>query len=53
MISTKRAAKIVFESDDVKRNELIDKLTEDDAKLILKCCLAAMASGTKLNCTLG
>ena len=36
MISTKRATKIICEKDKNKRNELIDKLSEEDSKYLLK-----------------
>lgn len=36
MISTKSAAAIICEIDKDKRNKMIDKLSEEDAKYILK-----------------
>ena len=36
MISTKRATKIICEKDKNRRNELIDKLSEEDSKYLLK-----------------
>lgn len=35
MISTKRATLIICEKDKDKRNELIDKLSEEEAKYLL------------------
>lgn len=40
MISAKRAATIIFEVDRNKRNKLIDKLSEEDAKYLLMQYLA-------------
>lgn len=48
MISAKRASTIIFETDDVKRDELIDTLTESDAKYLLKKCLATMKTGSSV-----
>ncbi len=42
MISSKRAATIVFESDKDKRDSLIDKLSEEDTKALLKHCMTIM-----------
>ena len=42
MISTKRAAKILFEPDDDKRNVMIDNLSGDDAKYLLKQCISTV-----------
>lgn len=36
MISTKRATTIICEKDNDKRNELIDKLSDEDTKYLLK-----------------
>ena len=36
MISTKKATTIICEKDKDKRNELIDKLSDEDAKYLLK-----------------
>ncbi|MFR3727719.1 hypothetical protein [Lacrimispora sp.] len=36
MISVKRATAIIFEADTEKRNELVDELSEEDAKFLLK-----------------
>lgn len=36
MISTKRATLIICEKDKDKRNELIDKLSDENAKYLLK-----------------
>lgn len=47
MISAKRATVIVTEVDDNKRNELIDKLSEEDAKTLLKRCLKAVMDNSK------
>ena len=40
MISTKRAATIILQSDKDKRNDLIDKLSEEDVKYLLKQSLS-------------
>lgn len=42
MISSKRAASIILEPDQGKRDQIVDKLTESDAKYLLKVALAAM-----------
>ena len=42
MISTPRLLEILFENDEVKRNELIDELSAEDAKVLLKHCLNVM-----------
>lgn len=42
MISAKRASSIMFEPDQEKRDALVDKLAEADAKYMLKVALAAM-----------
>ena len=42
MISAKRAMRLVFEPSEEKRNEMVDKLTEEDAKVLLKHCLKVM-----------
>ncbi|WP_367567286.1 hypothetical protein [Lacrimispora sp.] len=42
MISTKRATTIICEKDKDKRNELVDKLSEEDAKYLLKHCLTVI-----------
>lgn len=42
MISTKRAAILLGEPDSEKRNQLIDKLTEEDAKYLLKACISVI-----------
>ncbi|EGD47117.1 lipoprotein [Ruminiclostridium papyrosolvens DSM 2782] len=47
MITAKRAIKITTETDDNKRNELIDKLSEEDAKMLLKRCLKAVMDNSK------
>lgn len=46
MISTKRAMKIIAELDKDERNKMVDKLTEEDAKLLLKQCLTVMIGNT-------
>lgn len=40
MISTKRAATIMLQTDKDKREALIDKLSEEDLKYLLKQCLS-------------
>lgn len=45
MISAKRAMSIFFEQDADKRNKLVDKLSEEDSKFLLKQCLAIMREG--------
>lgn len=42
MLTVKKAMTIMLENDANKRNEMIDKLTEEDAKYLLKQCLAIM-----------
>ena len=42
MISAKRALSISTEPDQAKRDSLVDKLTEADAKYMLKVVLSAM-----------
>lgn len=42
MISTKRAMTIIMEEDKEKRDAMIDKLTEADAKHLLKIALFTM-----------
>lgn len=42
MISTKRTMSILSENNPEKRNEMIDKLKEEDAKYLLKICFAVM-----------
>ena len=42
MISIKRATTIITEKDETKRNEMVDNLSEEDAKYLLKQCLAVM-----------
>ncbi len=42
MISAKRALSISMEPDQEKRDALVDKLTEADAKYLLKVALSAM-----------
>ena len=42
MISAKRALSITTEPDQAKRDVLVDKLTEADAKYMLKVALAVM-----------
>lgn len=42
MISAKRALTISMEPDQEKRDALVDKLTEADAKYMLKVALSAM-----------
>jgi len=49
MISTKRAAKIILETDAEKRGKMIDKLTEEDAKYLLKKCLDTIINDTPLS----
>jgi len=39
MVTLKKAIKIVLEGDAEKRNKLIDKLSEEDAKQMLKVIL--------------
>ena len=48
MISTKRAMSILSENNPEKRNEMIDKLKEEDAKYLLKICFAVTVSYTHL-----
>ena len=45
MISAKRFLRIMTESDPQKRDAMIDKLTEEDAKYIIKTWLRAMRKG--------
>lgn len=42
MISAKRALSITTEPEQEKRDALVDKLTEEDAKYMLKVALSAM-----------
>ncbi|MCQ4935051.1 hypothetical protein [Anaerotignum propionicum] len=42
MISIKGATTIITEKDETKRNELVDRLSEEDAKHLLKKCLVVM-----------
>ncbi len=42
MISVKEAMGIMFETDEENRNAMIDRLSEEDAKYLLKQCLTVM-----------
>ena len=48
MISTKRAMTIIFEQDREKRDAAVDKLTEEDAKYMLKLALVTIHRETEL-----
>ena len=48
MISTSRVTKILTEQDEEKRNKLIEKLTEEDAKYILKVWLKTLHRGESM-----
>jgi len=52
MISTKRATTIICEEDKDKRNELIDKLSEEDAKYLLKQCMSLMIKNPEFSFTI-
>ncbi len=52
MISTKRATLIICEKDKDKRNELIDKLSEEDAKYLLKQCMSFMIKNPEFSFTI-
>lgn len=52
MISTKRATTIICEEDKDKRNELIDKLSEEDAKYLLKLCMSLMIKNPEFSFTI-
>jgi hypothetical protein len=45
MISAKRAATIVFETDKDKRDKMIDNLSAEDAKYMLKHSLTIIREG--------
>ncbi len=49
MISTKRATTIICEKDKDKRNELIDKLSEEEAKYLLKQCLTLICKNPEFD----
>ena len=49
MISTKRATTIICEKDKDKRNELIDKLSDEDAKYLLKQYLSIIHGNPEFN----
>lgn len=49
MISRVRATKILTEPDPNKRSEIIDKLTEQDAKYLLKICIQVMRGKDPIN----
>ena len=52
MISTKRATTIICEEDRDKRNELLDKLSEEDAKYLLKQCISLMNKNSEFSFTI-
>ena len=49
MISVKRATTIILEVDIDKRNKMVDELTEDDAKYLLKQYLNFFRGKTEPN----
>lgn len=49
MISTKRAATIILQTDKDKRNALIDNLSEEDAKYLLKQSLSIIHESTEFD----
>lgn len=49
MISTKRATTIICEKDKDKRGELIDKLSDEDAKYLLKQYLNVIHGDPEFN----
>ncbi|BAK99612.1 hypothetical protein OBV_24140 [Oscillibacter valericigenes Sjm18-20] len=44
MITSKKAMQITFERDDEKRNAMVDALSEQSAKDLLKVCLKAQSN---------
>ncbi len=46
MISTQRATKLYAEPDPEKRRAMIEKLTEEDAKYMLRVCIMVMKGET-------
>lgn len=49
MISTKKAASILFEKDEEVRNKMIDKLSEEDCKVLLKTAFKVIHGDQKFS----